>query len=137
MIQFTVHERVNPRDLNAPRKFYPFIKSTGEITLKQMSQRIASMSTVNRADVLAVLNVMVQVMTEEMADGNIIRLGEFGRFSFTLSGKGELHAADVTADHISRVNLTFRPGEDLAAMMQTLQYRKVAAPTPRAAKKKR
>lgn len=126
-IKFSVHEKVNPKDMKAPRKFYPMAKSAGEITLKKISQRIAAMSTVNSADVLAVLNLLEQVMIEEVAEGNIIRLGDFGSFSVSISGTGEAKAEEVTAANVTGASLNFRPGEGLTNLMQTLKFEKVSA----------
>jgi len=126
-IKFSVHEKVNPKDMTAPRKFYPIARSAGEITLKKISQRIAAMSTVNSADVLAVLNLLEQVMIEEVAEGNIIRLGEFGSFSVSISGTGEAKPEEVTAGNVTSASLNFRPGEELSNLMLTLKYEKVTA----------
>lgn len=127
-VKFTVQERVDPRDKNAPRKFYPVIKSSGDFNLKRISTRIAAMSTVNSADVLAVLDLLVQVMREEVADGNIIKLGEFGSFHLTLNGKGEEKAEDVTAANVLQANMRFRPGQELSNMLLTLRYEKDSLP---------
>lgn len=39
------------------------------------------MSTVNSGDILAVLDLLVQVMQEELAQGCMVRLGDFGPFA--------------------------------------------------------
>lgn len=128
-VKFSVHERVNPRDKDAQRKFYPVAKSSGNMNLKQISHRIAAMSTVNSGDVLAVLDLLVQVMQEELANGNIIHLGEFGSFIISLNGTGEVKREDVTASNVDSANLRFRPGQDLHNMLLTLKYEKVSPPT--------
>lgn len=128
-IKFSVHERINPRDKNAPRKFYPIAKSSGNMNLKRMSNRIASMSTVNSADVLAVLDLLVQVMREELAMGNIINLGEFGSFLVGLSGTGSDRPEDVNAANVLQARLRFRPGPDLTNMLLTLKYEKESPPS--------
>lgn len=127
-IKFVVHERVNPRDKDAPRKFYPVAKSSGNMNLKRISNRIASMSTVNSGDVLAVLDLLVQVMKEELANGNIISLGEFGSFMISLNGTGGAKKEDVSSTSVNYANLRFRPGEDLNNMLLTLKYEKLSTP---------
>ena len=46
-IKYNVVERANPRDLEAPKKFYPSIQSSGRMSLRQLSQRISQMCTVS------------------------------------------------------------------------------------------
>lgn len=64
-VKFKVVERGNPLKPTDPKKFYALTFASGEISLKQLSKRISSMSTVNSADVLAVLDTLVQAMNEE------------------------------------------------------------------------
>jgi len=61
-VKFNVIQRSNPLKPTDPKKSYAVIKSDGEITLKQLSKRISGMSTVNSGDILAVLDLLVQVM---------------------------------------------------------------------------
>jgi predicted histone-like DNA-binding protein len=74
-----------------------------------------------------VLNLLQQVMIEEVAEGNIIRLGEFGSFSVSIKGEGGAKAEEVTAANVTGASLNFRPGEDLTNLMQTLKYEKMAS----------
>lgn len=129
-IKFVVRERVNPRDVTAPKKFYPIAKSAGEIDLRRIAQRIASMCTVNRADVLAVLDALIQVMKEEVADGNIIHLGDFGTFIVSIGGTGDAKAENITAANVQWCSLNFRPGWELNDMLETMKYEKMANDTP-------
>lgn len=126
-VRFTIRERANPRDTDAPKQFYPVARSSGSTNLKRISSRIASISTVNKADVLAVLDLLVQVMSEEVAEGRIIKLGEFGSFAVTLNTSGSPQAELVTTGNIKNANLRFRPGEDLSKMLLTLKYEKLQA----------
>lgn len=128
-VKFSVHERMNPRDKSALKLFYPIAKSSGSINLKQIGNRIAAMSTVNQADVLAVLDLLVQVMREELAEGNIVKLSDFGSFSITINGTGSAKAEEVTASNIKNANLRFRPGPDLSNMLLTLKFEKEKAST--------
>ena len=60
-VKFNVIQKINPLKKTAPKKHYAIAKNDGEATLKQLSKRIGSMSTVNSADVLAVLDSLLQV----------------------------------------------------------------------------
>lgn len=124
-VRYSVHARVDPRDPHGPRKYYPIAHSTGEANLRQIARRIASMSTVNSADVLAVLDLLVQVMEEELTDGRLLRLGDLGTFRLNLQCTGAPTAKEVSNTHVQKARLRFKPGEQLAAALLTLSYEKI------------
>ena len=87
-VKYVVSENSNPQDLTAPRKWYAKAKSTGDVSLKELSKEITQRSTVNSADTLAVLDVLTQVLTEHLNRGEIVRFGDFGSFQVTLGSEG-------------------------------------------------
>lgn len=123
-VKFKVVERGNPLKPTDPKKFYATSVSNGEISLKQLSKRISSMSTVNSADVLAVLDTLIQAMNEELADGKIVRLGDFGSFQISISAQGMTTAQAVNSNSVTNTRINFRPGKDLKNMLQTLSFEK-------------
>ena len=58
-IKFKIMERANPRDPQAAKKFYAIASSDGEVTLRQLAERIAEISTVSSIDTLAVLESLL------------------------------------------------------------------------------
>lgn len=125
-VKFNVIQRQNPLKPTDPKKHYAVVKTDGEATLKQLSKRIGTMSTVNSADVLAVLDSLLQVMQDELSQGRIVRFGEFGSFAISLSSEGKEKATDVTANSVKGAKLQFRPGKDLKNMIATLEYQKAS-----------
>jgi predicted histone-like DNA-binding protein len=77
-IKFKIMERANPRDPGAAKKHYAVAHSDGEATLRQLSERIAEISTVSSIDTLAVLESLLTVIPRYLLDGKIVRLGDFG-----------------------------------------------------------
>lgn len=128
-VKFNVNQRVNPRDLNAPHKFYPTVKSSGDIDLDKISARISSMCTVTAPDVYAVLIALVQVMKEEIAEGNIVQLGQLGTFRLFIKGQGSELEKDVRSSSVIRARLRFRPSPQLESMLKTLKFEKAETPT--------
>ncbi|MDI9364418.1 MAG: HU family DNA-binding protein [Flavobacterium sp.] len=123
-VKYKVIKKINPLKKDDPKKSYATIASEGEITLKQISKRIAAMSTVNSGDVLAVLDLLVQVMQEELSNGKTLRFGDFGSFALSLSSEGKNTDDEVTAAVIKAAKILFRPGSDLKKMLATLNYQK-------------
>ena len=96
-VEYNVVARKNPRDTTAPAKYYPSIVSTSEISLRQLSQKISSISTVSSVDTVAVLEAFLQVLPDELANGNIVRLGDFGAFWLRTKSSGSATPEEVSA----------------------------------------
>ena len=62
--KYVVVERPNPRDPNAPKKFYAHAKSSGEVTMAEIAAEIAKMSTVSTIDAMAMLEAFNQVIPQ-------------------------------------------------------------------------
>ncbi len=123
-VKYKVIKKINPLKKTDPKKSYATIASEGEITLKQISKRIAAMSTVNSGDILAVLDLLLQILIEELSNGKTLRFGDFGSFALSLSSEGKDTDDEVTAAVIKAAKILFRPGSDLKKMLATLDYQK-------------
>jgi len=51
----------------------------------EIAAEIAKMSTVSTIDAIAVLEAFKQVIPQHLADGKIVRLGDFGTFITTIN----------------------------------------------------
>ena len=123
-IKYGLMERIKPGDPSAPRKHYAIAQSSGDVKLRQLSKRIAEISTVSGIDTLAVLESLLSVIPEYLLDGKIVRLGDFGSFRLTLSSEGTETAETFSKDKIKSVNLNFRPGKQIRNALKTVEYEK-------------
>ncbi|MGL4908032.1 MAG: HU family DNA-binding protein [Bacteroidales bacterium] len=123
--KYVVVERVNPAKPKEPRKFYAMAKSDGDISLKELSREIAETSTVNDTDVLAVLNDLTKALSRHLSHGRIVRLSDFGSFSISLHSDAAEAEDKFNAHLIKSAKINFRPGEDLATMLNNMKYEKV------------
>ena len=124
-VTYSVVPRYNPREKNAPPKYYAQAQASGDVSLREMSQRIQSTCTVTKADVYAVLIAMEDVITEALKSGEIVRLGDLGTFQIGLSGKGAVTEDDYDTSLIEKARINFRPGLALAGALTSLTYAKV------------
>ena len=121
-IKYSLMERNNPADTSIPRKIYAVNKSSGELSLRQLSKRIADMSTVSSIDTMAVLEALVQVIPEELSDGNIVRLGDFGSFYAKIKSIGADKVEDFNNSFIVNTRIKFRPGSQLNKVINDVEY---------------
>ncbi|RYZ99694.1 MAG: DNA-binding protein [Sphingobacteriaceae bacterium] len=106
------------------KKYYAAAISTGEADIDNLTRSIGKMSTVSGADIRAVLYALVDVMTGELAEGRIVRLGELGTIRVNISSEGETKAEDITAASIKGARTIFTPGQRLQDMLKTLNFEK-------------
>ncbi len=125
-ISYVVNQRVNPRDLQAPRKFYAMAKSTSEETTRKLATEISKRTGLSVSDVIAVLEAFIDLIPERLIEGSIVRLGDFGSFNITLSSDGADKAEDFTPAMIKGNNLNFRPGKIIEKVLSTADYKKIS-----------
>ena len=124
-VTYSVVPRRNPSEKNTPPKFYAQAQARGDVSLREMAERIQSSCTVHKSDVYAVLVALEDVVAEAIQNGEIVRLGELCTLQVSLSGKGAMTEEDYTADLIKRAKINFRPGVVLSNALASLSFSKV------------
>lgn len=104
-LNYSVSLRPNPLDKDAAPKAYATSQINGELTLKQLSKRVSSQTTVSRADVVAVLTATVDNLLEALTEGKQVDFGELGKFRLQIASIGTEKLTDFTAAHITGVNI--------------------------------
>ena len=124
-VKFNVVERGNPGNPEAPKKFYPSIQSSGRMTLRQLSNRITQMCTVSSPDTLAVLESLLTIIPQELAEGNIVELGDFGNFWLRSNTEGAEELGKVSAGNVTNVLPRFNPGKEFKKVLDTVEFEKL------------
>jgi len=109
-ITYHIVRKHNQIDPDAPQKYYPSIKSSGRVSLRDIAQQIAAMSTVSSIDVYAVLEALITIIPDELTNGNLVDLGDLGSFSVRARTTGEPKEADVSTKNITKLLPRFYPG---------------------------
>jgi predicted histone-like DNA-binding protein len=126
MIKYNLGERVNPRDLTAQNLLYPIKQKQEELNLRDFGRRISRESTVSMMDTMAVLEGLLQIIPDEIVNGKIIKLGDFGTFRSTISAEGVATEEDFTISKIKGLNVRFRPAREFQDMLARVKYEKVS-----------
>jgi len=125
-VKYVLAQKGNPGDQQAPKKFYAQTKSTGEVTLKQISREISENSTtVSDSDMLAVLNDLTKILNRHLKEGKIVRFGDFGTFQINIKSEGAETADKFNHSMVTNAKVSFRPGIDLREMMNNLTFEKM------------
>ena len=125
-VTYSVSPRINPRDKDAAPKFYGHVQANGDISLREMAERIQSTCTVHKSDVFAVLVALEDVITEALKSGEIVRLGDLGTLQIGISSKGAATEDDYSESLITKARINFRPGSALVGALSGLTFQKVA-----------
>jgi predicted histone-like DNA-binding protein len=124
-VKYAIVEKGNPQKPEEPKKWYASARSTGDVTLKTLGKEITQRSTVNHADTLAVLEALTQVLTTQLGEGKIVRLGDFGSFQIGVGSAGAETKEQYTTSLIKSKKVIFRPGVDLKEMLNNLKFEKL------------
>ena len=123
-VKFNVVARSDPRDLEAPKKYYPSLKSSGRMKLRQMAEEMAEISTLSSIDMMAALEALLVIIPRELGKGNIVELGDLGSFWLRAQTTGAEAAADVTAQNIAQLLPLFKPGQEFKNTLKDVDFQK-------------
>jgi predicted histone-like DNA-binding protein len=112
-IVFNKRQRANPMDRNAPKKWYPILKTISQVGEKEVAKEIADETTLNRKEAEMTLNQMEKVSIRNFLASNSVQIGEWGSFHLTCNGEGSDTKEGVTAANIKNLNIRFVPGKAL------------------------
>ena len=123
-LKYRVIQKVNPRNINEPRKFYATAINRGHVSLRQLANEIADISTVSIVDTIAVIESLIQLIPNHIAQGETVKLGDFGSFSIILKSNGAETESDFTAHMIKSLKIYFRPGKELKKAINDTEFEK-------------
>ena len=124
-VTYSVSPRINPREKDEAPKYYAHVQASGDINIREMSERIQQTCTVHKSDVYAVLVALEDVITDALRGGEIVRLGDLGTLQIGISSKGALTEEDYEESMIKKTRINFRPGSALVGCLSGLTFQKV------------
>lgn len=108
--------------------FYAQTSVTKKVDLNRICARISKYSTASRGDILLVLDGLITVMNESLADGESIHLGDFGTFRMVAGSKGSSTEKDFNTALFNRAHIVFYPGTMLMNIVRNAAYEKWVIP---------
>ena len=123
-IKYKVIERGQPGIVGGgDKKYYASANMTGEADIEELTRAIEKISTVSGADIRAVLYALADVAADELADSNIVRLGDLGSLRVSISSHGYDVPSEVNATAVKGTRVLFSPGRKLKEMEKTLTFK--------------
>ena len=109
------------------KQYYASIVNQDIQGIDKITEEVEKASTVNGADIRAVLYGAVEAINGFLEDGDIVRLGDLGSFRLSLSSTGEAKPEDVTVNSINGARIIFTPGTMLKKLLANLKFEKEKA----------
>ena len=125
-VKFKSAERVNPRDLTLPRKFYAQIINGDDVSFDELAVLISKVSSLNYGEILGVLGTLIEIIEMQLQYGRQVHLNSLGTFYLTLISGGQDAPDEFTSDDIHGARIRFRPGKRLKKLAKNLDYIKVS-----------
>lgn len=94
------------------------------MTLRNLADQIADISTVSSLDTLAVLEGLLKIIPREIAKGNIVELGDLGSFRVRIKSEGSDTAEEVNATNIVNILPHFVPGKLFKKTLRMADFEK-------------
>lgn len=123
-ITFNIISRKNIQKPNDPPKYYADIVGNGQTTLADLAKYASTVSTVSKADILAVLESTFSKIADDVADGKIVYVGEYFTLQAGGSSEGKETADEVNASSIKSVRTLFRPGKMIKDALKLATFQK-------------
>jgi predicted histone-like DNA-binding protein len=124
-IKFNIVERGRPGHSEATKKYYPSIQSTGRVSVRDLAERASDMSTLSTPDMMAAIEALLTIIPEELANGNIVELGDFGNIWLRFSAEGVEDPAKVRGDQITTLIPRLNPGKQFKQVLRTVKFEKL------------
>lgn len=103
-------------------KYYPIITDRTTTDLRDLCKIISHRSSFNAADVVGVVQSLIELIPELLQDGNKVKLDGFGIFSLHASGTGKENPDDVTSEDITGVKMSFLPDKYIKKQLKTTEF---------------
>ncbi len=126
MINYKMVSKRDPRDAQSAVSYHALAISSGTSDLRTIANKISDRSTLTTVDTMAVLEALVSLIPQELADGKIVKLGDFGSFRISLRSEGSASPDDFSKNLITETKVHFRQGSEFRRKFQGLGFAKQA-----------
>ena len=125
-IRFKIVQRKNPRDLEAPPKYYGSVVTTGKAKTSDLAKEVAENTTLNAAELELALRLLSQVSRRRLAEGQSVDVLDLCTLTPTVSTEGAETEADFNmSSHLRKVTVRIRPKKELLEAVRSASLEKV------------
>lgn len=126
MVKYTVVKQRNPLGEGEKDMYYPRLTGREIKDINDLAEIITLRSTLSRADIVATLASLEDLIPELLSDGYSVKLGELGTFSLHAKTQISPEASQVTWRSFLSLITRFRPGKALKILLSDVNFKNVS-----------
>ncbi|MDR3269098.1 MAG: HU family DNA-binding protein [Tannerella sp.] len=119
-------QRGNPSKPEAPKLWYPLLKSIGLVRDRQVAKLLAEETTLNPKEAEMALYQLLKVVMRLLLDGHTVQLGELGTFCVVIEGEGSVKEEEVNATKIKKTKIRFIASEETRNELKHASFKDAA-----------
>lgn len=124
-VTYSVVEHKNPHQSESSSLYYAQAQARDVMDFNAICKEIQSECTVTKADITGVLVALESVMSRALANGKIVRLGDFGTFKVSVSSNGASSRNTFNESYIRGTRYLFHPGPTLKTLQKNMEFERV------------
>ena len=124
-VTYSVVQHKNPHKAESASLYYAQAQARDEMDFDAICNEIQSQCTVTKADITGVMVALESVMSRALADGKIVRLGDFGTFKVSVSSNGAPSREAFNESYIRGTRYLFHPGLTLKDVQKKMKFEQV------------
>lgn len=109
--------------------YYGQVRAQGMVDFNRLCETIAAHSTASKGDVMLVIDGLLFVLKQSLADGQIVQMGEFGNFRMSAGSVGTEKAEDFATTMFKKGKILFTPGSMLKDLVGKNKFEKLEVVT--------
>jgi predicted histone-like DNA-binding protein len=114
-------ERINPQD-RSQSAWYAMKEAGKAIDLREIAQDIQDRTTLTKADIMAALTSLEQILPTYLDKGFSVRLGGFGSFRISVNSTPAATEQEVTTRNVTGTRVLFTAGTELKKALANISY---------------
>ncbi|MDD3280040.1 MAG: DNA-binding protein [Bacteroidales bacterium] len=123
-MKYKLIQRINPKDVQSPKKWYALPVNKGLVSVEEMAQLIALRSSLTPGDVYNVIYNLYDAIPDYIEEGRSVSLGVLGKMRGSFSSKGIDDAKKYNARLITKKRIIFTPGVAIKKRLKTMKVEK-------------
>lgn len=126
-IKFKLIARKNPRDLQAPEKYYAAAIRTGKDDIYSLAEEIYPHTTMGKSDIIGVLTALGELIPKRLKLGRSIDLMDLCIFSPAVSSEGVETIEEFNSiKHIEKIRVNVQAKKSLKEIVKTFPVERIA-----------
>lgn len=105
--------------------YYGQIRAQQTFSFSKLCDAISACSTASRGDVMLVIDGLLIVLLQHLENGEVVEIGDFGKFRMLAGSKGSPKAEDFSTALFKKGRIIFTPGSRLKNLTAKPRFEKI------------